>query len=187
MAPKKGGGKSVQQHKRKRSPAVQVKTELEGPKVPRQRRICTASRPPPLRPPSASQPPALRPPASRPSASRPPALQPSASQLRFEWFTTYKPCQSYFLNHGQDSAGVQALCEHMNIKLPNPNIQISPWLPHGRDARVPLENLRLPLLGNPSPSGNNNLQQVSLIKYIRRLVCMGLDTNYNLEQFFGSD
>lgn len=75
----------------------------------------------------------------------------------------------------------------MNIQLPYPKIPIFPpttpfpWLPRP-------ENLRLPPPGQLSfpPSGNNNLQQVSLIPYIRRLICMGLDTDLNLEKFFGS-
>jgi hypothetical protein len=140
-----------------------------------------------------------QPPASQPLASKPPASQPSDSQSAslqpvIDWFVEYKSCQSYFLNYAQHSAYVQALCAFMNIKLPYQKIPIFPqsapfpWLPHGRSPwPPPPDNLRLPLLGNLSfpPPGNESSQYVSLIPYIQRLVCMGLDDNLNLQKFFG--
>lgn len=108
----------------------------------------------------------------------------AASQSVLDWFPVYKSCESYFLSHAQASLYVQALCTFMNIRLPYQKIPIFPptpssssfpWLP-------PPENLYFP------PSGNTNLlQPVSLIPYIRRLICTGYDTDLNLEKFFGTN
>ncbi|TVY13457.1 hypothetical protein LARI1_G009222 [Lachnellula arida] len=37
-----------------------------------------------------------------------------------------------------------------------------------------------------STSGNENSQYASLIPFIQRLICTGLDNNLNIEKFFGS-
>jgi hypothetical protein len=84
----------------------------------------------------------------------------------------------------------------MNIRLPYQKIAVFPpttsfpWLPPQANLWLPPpENLRLPPprhLHIP-PSGNSNSQPVSLVPYIRRLICTGHNTDLILREFFGSD
>ena len=82
----------------------------------------------------------------------------------------YEKCWRYFVDHGQYSTSVQSLCELMNIRLPfekhKPRLLTVPfwWL---------LKEKR-------------TSQKVSLMPYMRRLVCTGNDTDKTLEDFFGS-
>ncbi|KAL2070421.1 hypothetical protein VTL71DRAFT_13447 [Oculimacula yallundae] len=82
----------------------------------------------------------------------------------------YENSWRYFVEHGQHSTAVQSLCERMNIQLPFQKHQVCSWT--------------MPfwwLLERYSTS-----QKVSLIPYMRRLVCTGNDTDAILEKFFGS-
>ncbi|KUJ07328.1 uncharacterized protein LY89DRAFT_742963 [Mollisia scopiformis] len=113
------------------------------------------------------------------------------SQSLLDWIVEYKSCERFFLIHAQASPLVQAICTYMNIRLQYQKIAVSPpttpipWLPSQPNLCVPHpQNLPLPHLHTP-PSGNSNLQTVSLVPYIRRLVCTGLNTELILMEFFG--
>ncbi|PVH73189.1 hypothetical protein DL98DRAFT_608354 [Cadophora sp. DSE1049] len=98
-------------------------------------------------------------------------VQSIASQPVLDWFAEYQSCESFFLNHGQASPYVQALCTYMNIRLPYQKIAVFP---------PTTSNLHIP------PSTNNNQQLVLLVTYIRHLICTGHGTDLILKEFFGS-
>jgi len=82
----------------------------------------------------------------------------------------YENCWRYFVDHGQYSTSVQTLCEVVNIQLPFQKHHSCPWNEaFGRLLRE-----------------NSSSQKVSLIPYMRRLVCTGNDTDDILMEFFGS-
>ena len=195
---------------------VQVKAELDGPIFQDQGRIhsnvqstasqSTTSQSTTL--PSTTLPSTISPSTTSPlfasqSTTLPSIISPSttspssASQpvRLLDWFAEYKSCESFFLDHAQASPYVQALCTYMNIRLPYQKIAVFPpattfpWLPPQANLwPPPPENLRLPSprhLQVP-PSGSSNSQPVSLVLYIRRLICTGHNTDLILREFFGS-
>jgi hypothetical protein len=173
MAPKHGVDDIKREDKRRRVLAtteadVQVKAELDGTIIHDQGRICSKVQS------IISQPTPSQPPDSQSILS-----QSNAPQSVLEWFDAYKSCERFFLDHAQDSPYVQAVCAHINIRLPYQKITISPpttsfpWLPPPKDPKIP-------------PSENNDSQTVSLTPYIRRLICTGHDTDTILKEFFGS-
>ena len=94
----------------------------------------------------------------------------SASQIPADWHRAHKSCQRYFLSHGQHSKFVRTLCAFINIQLPH---QKNPTSPITATVRWLLS------------LGNRSSQALSLVPYIRRLVCTSNDTADILKEFFG--
>jgi hypothetical protein len=106
-----------------------------------------------------------------------------------EWYPQYQSCLRYFLDHAQHSAPAQILCASLNIELPcqRTNFPVLSWtsanLP---DAFDPLQQLPLNSLATScGECVQGNPEAISLIPYIRRLVCTRHDDPSILFGFFG--
>jgi hypothetical protein len=87
------------------------------------------------------------------------------------WGLNYKACERFFLDYAQHSDYIRTLCQLLNIKLPHQKTPPFSWW------TAPFRWL--------SARGNSSSPKVSLVPYIRRLVCTGIDSERNLEFFFG--
>ncbi|KAH8598475.1 hypothetical protein B0O99DRAFT_615188 [Bisporella sp. PMI_857] len=106
-----------------------------------------------------------------------------------EWYPQYQSCLCYFLDHAQHTTAVQVLCASLNIELPCQRMEfpVLSWTPANSPSTAssmqqvtlnrPAASLREVLQGHP--------QAISLIPYIRRLVCTRHDDHSIFSGFFG--
>ncbi|KAM3450850.1 hypothetical protein MY8738_008559 [Beauveria namnaoensis] len=83
----------------------------------------------------------------------------------FAWYTNFRECQNYFVEHAQRTRPVQAVAAFVNILLPFQKAQKSER--------------------EPSDDTKSSARLVALVPYVRRLVATGFDTPAVLHGFFG--
>lgn len=122
----------------------------------------------------------------RPQAQ--PHQQPTGtSSVQFDmlaWYPKYQSCQRYFLDHAQHDFLVQAFAAFINILLPFQRVPPVYTSRGARTAKERLDEINALKFGTPP---DVEAPSVSLIPYIRRLVCTGMDVPQIMHGFFGRD
>ena len=138
--------------------------------------------------PSNKERPSLKPKSRTPSHQRQQQQAGASSNIQFDmlaWYPKHQSCQRYFIDHAQHDFLVQAFAAFINILLP---FQRTPPVYTSRGARTAkerLDEISRTKLGTPGPEVEN--VSVSLIPFIRRLVCTGMDVPQIMHGFFGND
>lgn len=111
-----------------------------------------------------------------------------SSSFQFDmlaWYPKYQSCQRYFVDHAQHDFLVQAFAAFINILLPFQRTPAVYTSRGARSAKERLDEMGSVKIGNVAP--DVDVSSVSLIPYIRRLVCTGMDVPQIMHGFFGND
>lgn len=101
------------------------------------------------------------------------------------WYPKYQSCQRYFVDHAQHDLLVQAFAAFINILLPFQRSPATYTFRGAVTAKERVEEQTAKKLGTTLP--DMEPAAISLIPYIRRLVCTGMDVPQIMHGFFGND
>lgn len=101
------------------------------------------------------------------------------------WYPKYQSCQRYFVDHAQHDFLVQAFAAFINIMLPFQRVPGIYTCRGAKSAKERTDEMQARKEGAALPEIPPT--SISLIPYIRRLVCTGMDVPQIMHGFFGND